>query len=319
MSETITNLYEVQNTTSSTDFIGFTFNGLHSSQLGIVRVSNGSRFDENLLPTIQDKTVQVPGGDGTYFFGSYYTQKPFNVQFAFDNLTEEKFSELKKWIGDKQIHDLIFDELPYKIYSAKITGSATIKHIPFDENEKRIYKGEGSIQFTAYYPFARSAFKFLDESTAANKEEWKTASGLKESNPDGDVTFDSLVNNNTMWIYNPGDIETNFQIRLSFGEDGTIPKFGISLTNDSSRALQCSSIKKQGEDAWIQIDSKLNLIEGLDSAGKKTGNVYNRYMVAGNFFKIPKSTDPIQLTFNIEEGVDFSNYNPQIFYDFYYF
>ena len=115
------------------DYIGFTFNNIHSSELGIVRVSDGSRFNENLLPTIQDKTVAVPGGDGTYFFGSFYTQRNFNVSFAFDSLTEEQFSKLKRWLGDKKIHELIFDELPYKAYRAKITGSATIKHIPFEE------------------------------------------------------------------------------------------------------------------------------------------------------------------------------------------
>jgi hypothetical protein len=34
------------------DFLGFTYNKLHSSELGIVRVSDGSRFNENLLPTV---------------------------------------------------------------------------------------------------------------------------------------------------------------------------------------------------------------------------------------------------------------------------
>jgi hypothetical protein len=34
------------------DYIGFTFNGRHSSTLGIVRTSEGSRFNENLLPTM---------------------------------------------------------------------------------------------------------------------------------------------------------------------------------------------------------------------------------------------------------------------------
>jgi hypothetical protein len=32
--------------------------------------------------------VQIPGGDGTYYFGSYYTQKQFDIPFAFDALTE---------------------------------------------------------------------------------------------------------------------------------------------------------------------------------------------------------------------------------------
>jgi len=34
------------------DYIGFSYNGIHSSDLGIVRVSEGSRFNENLLPTM---------------------------------------------------------------------------------------------------------------------------------------------------------------------------------------------------------------------------------------------------------------------------
>jgi hypothetical protein len=33
------------------EFLGFTYGNIHSSDLGIVRVSNGSRFEENLLPT----------------------------------------------------------------------------------------------------------------------------------------------------------------------------------------------------------------------------------------------------------------------------
>jgi hypothetical protein len=52
MSEVITNLYEVEAGTQTTDYIGFSFNGVHSSELGIVRTSEGSRFNENLLPTI---------------------------------------------------------------------------------------------------------------------------------------------------------------------------------------------------------------------------------------------------------------------------
>jgi hypothetical protein len=42
---------------NNSDYIGFTFNGVHSSDLGIMRVSDGSRYNDSLLPTIQDKTV----------------------------------------------------------------------------------------------------------------------------------------------------------------------------------------------------------------------------------------------------------------------
>jgi phage-related protein len=72
-------------------------------------------------------------------------------------------AKLKVHFGDKKVHDLIFDEVPYKVYRAKVTGTATIKHIPFSEGAtNRLYKGEGTIQFTCYEPFARSNYKWLN-------------------------------------------------------------------------------------------------------------------------------------------------------------
>ena len=190
------------------DYMGFSYGTkadgtpMHSSDLGIVRVSDGSRFNENLLPTIQDKTVQVPGGDGTYYFGSYYTQRQFTISFAFDDLTEEGFTKLKRHFGDKQVHDLIFDEAPYKAYRAKVTGTATIKHIPFAEGEtNRIYKGEGSIQFTCYEPFARC---ILDKNSTKEK--------LRTTYSNIDEWWDAAKIN---WGVNFGDIEVPFKISLS--------------------------------------------------------------------------------------------------------
>ena len=179
------------------DYMGFTYGTkadgtpMHSSDLGIVRVSDGSRFNENLLPTIQDKTVQVPGGDGAYYFGSYYTQRQFSVSFAFDGLTELQVATLKAHFGDKQIHDLIFDETPYKVYKAKVTGTATLKYLAFDEGENhRLYKGEGSLQFTCYYPFARCRFTTREEYKdigCTNIDEWWEATRIIDGKNFGDV------------------------------------------------------------------------------------------------------------------------------------
>lgn len=141
------------------DWVGFTFNGVHSSELGFIRVSDGSRFNETVLPTMKDITVQVPGENGTYYFGSYYTQKPFNFNIAFDTMTESQFRKMRQVFGDGQIHDLILDEAPYKVYSVKVSTPPQLKYICFDENEKRIYKGEGTIQFIAHYPFAHGRWK----------------------------------------------------------------------------------------------------------------------------------------------------------------
>lgn len=302
---------------SDIDFIGFTFNGKHSSELGIVRTSDGSRFNENLLPVISDKTVQVPGADGMYYFGSNYTHKVFDIPFAFDNLTEQKFGELKRWLGDKKIHDLVFDERPYKIYSAKITGSATIKHIPFSEGEtNRVYKGEGSIQFTAFKPFARSAFKYLDQANdiqLKHKNEWKDASRMLETQG----VFDKL-NGNKVPLYNPGVKEADFILALKFLTD-TIPAGYISIDgSDSILKMNFKQIVKQdANDVEIRFNSKLNLIEGYDENGLKTGTVYNRFITSGDFFKIPVSFETEKPLVLVLDKV-YSNFS-FIDYDYLYF
>ena len=102
------------------DFIGFSFGNTHSSDLGIVRTSDGDRYNQNLSPEFEDKTLAIPGGDGTYYFGSAFSQKIFEVPFAFDKITESKLRKLNAFFNDRKIHNLIFDEAPYKIYKAKI-------------------------------------------------------------------------------------------------------------------------------------------------------------------------------------------------------
>ena len=315
------------------DFIGFTYNGVHSSELGILRISEGGRFNENLLPSAQDKIVQVPGGDGTYYFGSYYTQKVFTVAFAFDSLTEAQFRRLRSHFGDKKIHPLIFDETPYKEYQAKVTGSATIKHLCFDvkdgDTTKREYRGEGSIQFTAYFPFARSVKKFLKNYTNSNMPEWREASGMRYHGRFNEASSTShsldqyIPEDSAFYVYNPGDIATDFVMRIYF-VNNTIPAGSIYL-NSGSDKLHFSSITRRGNnDAGIQINTRLNLIEGINKDKEKTGILYNDYITSGSFFKIPQTgigedrETVMTLHLDLTNGVG-SSYAPQIEYDYLYF
>ena len=111
------------------------------------------------------------------------------MPIAFDSLTEAEYRRLRQHFGDKGIHELIFDERPYKVYTAKVTGTPQLKTICFDGEDKdgnpcRIYKGEGTLTFTAYYPFARSRFKYLEDYTSTNIPEWRvTESEEDEEKP----------------------------------------------------------------------------------------------------------------------------------------
>ena len=270
------------------DYMGFTYNGVHSSVLGIVRTSDGSRFNENLLPTIQDKTVQVPGGDGTYYFGSYYTQRQFSVSFAFDSLTEEQVARLKSHFGDKQIHDLIFDETPYKVYGAKVTGTATLKYIPFGEGTTgRTYKGEGTIQFTCYWPFARCRYK-----TKNKYYEISEYNGLTDTEKESRINewwAASRIGNGG----NFGDIPAHFKKIISGNDESKKIQFGDEYV----------SWDKMPMNRFGQLDTKTGLVlevNGETGLVLENQNILNKYLTGNSTLKIPvgATTGTEDLTFD---------------------
>lgn len=141
-------------------YLGFWFNGHHSSEFNIVRVSTNNRYSEDMSPDIKDIIVERPGGDGSYYFGSTYQSKNFTVNFAFDSMTEEEYQQYNIWVNNKKPAKFSFDEWNEtwdkvtKYYMAKISSNATLKFVCFDEHGQRVYKGEGSLTFNCQFPFA---------------------------------------------------------------------------------------------------------------------------------------------------------------------
>lgn len=304
------------------DFIGFTFNGVHSSDLGIVRTSGGDRYEESLIPSSSLKTVDIPGGDGTYYFGMNYTQRPINLNIAYDSLTQEQINQLTSLFGTKKIVPLIFDEEPYKVYNVKVSGEPRLTYLCFDENNRRIYKGEGSIPLTCYSPFARSRYKYREQYTNENipewapnesegydynnLDEWIEASGIRYK---GD--YDSYnVSNGKIKLWNGGQLPTDFNLYISFAKDSNIiPSFFIELDSPTmTDQLYLLEITKEKEtDKKIKINTKNNLIEGVDENNKITGSVYNKYIEKGIFFQIPVGEWNLHTSEGIaEEEIEYS-------------
>lgn len=233
------------------DFIGFTFNGKHSiDDFGIYRTSDGSRYNDNLIPMLQDKVADVPNGHGQYYFSTLYKTRSFPISIAFDSLSESDYLAVRKWLKGDNIHDLIFDESPYKVYSAKVTGTPSLKTICFEVEGQRVYKGEGSVIFTCYYPFAhtpnvkKSGFdgRSSQNYTLMNyptKDQWLAASGLPTKHMDGN---------------NYGEIESPFIFRM---EQGILLKAGDKLKVGT---LEVVLEEDADQVVW---DSRSGLITGL--------------------------------------------------------
>ena len=240
----------------SGDFLGFTLGEVHSSQLNITRVSSGDRYEDILLPQFKDSTLEVPGGDGTYYLDTFYTQKPFTLNFAYDDLRDEDLRALRQLFGFKGIKPLIFDEFPYKKYMVKTMSPPQFKYIGFDFQDTRLFKGEGQVQLIAYYPYALA-------------------------------TFSPSVNNSTHGsVNNVGDLPA--QLKIYFSAD-SLPTL-ISLRDLGDNELGRLTFKpfSLGEkDSYLVIDSKTHLVEGLDENFNKTGVLYNKYIDTGDFFDAP--------------------------------
>lgn len=243
------------------DFCGFSFNGQHSSLIGLTRVSTSNRYQDNVFSGTNDTLITVNGRDGKILVNSTIKEKTIPVNFAFDNLTEEQLRYLRNGFNGaaKSIGSLIFDEEPYKEYSAKIQGNVQLKYVCFtkkndDNKEERIYKGEGSLTFVCYYPYARTPLTVIKKDGTEgdgrlkssydnydNIEEWIDASGITEV------------------LNNPGDLPTEFNLKINI-QNGLL-KNGSVITiydGDPSMRYYCASIEINDSRVYPTYSTEIN-------------------------------------------------------------
>jgi len=345
------------------DFTGFKFGNVHSyDDLGITRVSSGDRYDEELFPEIKDLTAEVPGLDGEYYFGSTYGPRSFQIDFAFDSLTELQFRKLRTTFGTRDIKKLVFDERPYKYYLAKIENPIELSFVCFDEpnytwekiqlaqntyaqgisgdfeykaydgTTRRIYKGEGSVTFVCYFPFAKSAYKELPVDEA--ESDWVISSGILSATAYAE--FDTYnTTTGVIKVYNAGDLPTGFRLYCPFTAASSL-KLTYTSGSGNTAQLNINQITPQingtgANDIGILVNTDNGLIQGvqtfgIDNSGNSTyttsGNLYNSYIDSGYFFKLePSISQEDGATITITDASDniISTNGIKIFYDYLYF
>lgn len=216
------------------------------------------------MPTITDKSMEIPGNDGMYFFGAYHKQKQFNINIAFDSLTEKQLRTLRQVFNGKEVGELIFDELPFKAYSAKITGTPQIKAICFDDvdekgNYSRVYRGEGTLTFTCYLPYSYTPNWVWDWKDAQKKELiQREADGKVLTNYNQEIYTNKgdwkgsygLFDNEPQELINNGDLPAPFKVNLAAVTAGT----KINIANNEIVVLEdCADF------VW---DSKTGMVSG---------------------------------------------------------
>lgn len=272
-------------------FIGFTFGNRHSSKMGIFRISQSKGHRVNLLPRLKEEI----GEDrfyGSYHYNTSYDKQEISIPFAYFGLTEEQLLLLRKCINDKKLHNLILDEEPYKVWFAKLTGTATINHTSFEVGGQRFYHGEGEFTFTAYYPYAKSRYQYLEDYTLEKVTEWI------DSN---EVLTDEF---GTTFIY-PAILECDLspeeESALIAGEES---QFKTWL--DKTNFLVDSDFDLQGANSYITFFSDYgpyyNLEEWRDASKIPSIEDYGQYI--NGYYKLYNAGDfemPFKIYFPIEQ------------------
>lgn len=231
------------------DFLYFSFGDFNSKTYSIVRTIN-DRLNIDLAPQMNDITVDVPGGDGQYYFGTFHKSKTFTVDFAFDCLTEDGLSQLKQLCSGKELQELSFPEWKameggsqiHLAYMAKVTGTPTVKVIPFDDGGITIYRGEGNIQFTAYWPYSRRA-------STPSRSTYTLRSVTPETSDSGvEATIRAGTSSTNVTLDNYGEIPAFFVMesgvaitKITVDDDTIIEKTEASYWNSQTGIIKNAS------------------------------------------------------------------------------
>lgn len=222
-------------------YLTFVFDGIDSTQVGVVSVSDGSTYDTPVLPTFTDNSLEVDGYDGRYYFNTRITQKDFTYNCFIDNLSAFQFDQLKSWIRPKKIGKLIRPEEPYRYYWVKVSSVENLGNIPLTHPDTGgvSYTGNFSVTFTTigqscgygmfYYQDDLKYYEYRDIFDGTQDYYYDTGLLYKEEMLPLHVTRTAGT-----WdpqIYNPGTYRS--KIRLQIIPSADISSGVITLTNET--------------------------------------------------------------------------------------
>ena len=273
-------------------YLTFVFDGIDSSQVGVVSVSDGSTYDTPILPTFTDNSLEVDGYDGRYYFNTRLTQKDFTYNCFIDNLSAFEFDQLRAWIRPKKIGKLIRPEEPYRYYWVKVSSVENLGNIPLTHPDTGgvSYTGNFIVTFsTIGQACSYGMFYFQDD---LKYYEYQDIMGTTQTNYyDTGLLYkeEMLPLHRTVtkgvWdpqIYNPGTYVS--KIRLEITPSGDVPTGVITLTNETIGDVGVIALNnlKQGDKLVIDWGENIYMLnDSVDYTKNVSGDIM--YLQPRNF------------------------------------
>lgn len=134
--------------------LGFSYNGIHSSEFGILNVHTDSGlFEEQFLPErtiVEEKTF---GRHEPYFFGFDYSPSSVPLKFYFDEgWDDKKIQQVAMWLTQPVYKPLVFDTDKSRIFHCVYEGDPRILHNGLKEGYVNIsFRSNSPFSYTPVY------------------------------------------------------------------------------------------------------------------------------------------------------------------------
>ena len=135
---------------------GFSFCGYHSDRDMDVAIGNFDEAMNAIAPDFSALSETVDGYDGGYFTGTKEGPLAIPLQIIVDEAPRSKLNKIGWWMRRGAVGQLIFDNMPYKYYMARVTSQATPPmYMHFSQTLNAfVYSGVINVTLTAYTPRA---------------------------------------------------------------------------------------------------------------------------------------------------------------------
>lgn len=268
------------------EFLSFNYRGISSADMGIVRVSDGSRLHKDLLPPSEERSITVEGRDGELLTNSWHSTRTFTLDIAYDNISEADKRKLGEWLEPTTEGELYFEEHKYKVYTVRVTDEVRLDFIPFNiKDDEYVYKGEGQITFKAYYPYAISPVQTIHKNEAGYQ-----GSNIPTPETAESLNYNKMLETGRMRLFNAGQVQTplyiDFVVKKNIGYQVLSLREGEKLLNQI--AIDLSKLETDTT-YTLNAESKLLL-------NQVTGRECNSAIVAGTHLFLPPSTSVFHST-----------------------
>lgn len=254
--------------TEGSIYTTFVFDGVDSSSMGVVSVTNGSTYNTNILPSFTDSSITVDGYNGTYYFNSQMTEKVFNFNCFIQDYSFSEMDQLKAWLKVNKIAKLILPENPYRYYWVKLSAIGDLGNYPLTHsvNGGVAYTGNFSLEFkTISRPVSYGMFYYKDDiqyyeyqDIYSDRQEYLYDAGLLYQNEALPLSYALGNGNTTAYIYNPGTYESKPRITIAASE--AISSGNLIITNEDTGTVSNITLTDLPADSLIIIDYTKNTV-----------------------------------------------------------